>query len=123
MIVKLWIVKAVVAWNVLIVVVVNDIVLVFPDDVHCTEYVQGVIDTPLHVLEVNFLSNLLTEIKFRWPVLQQSLTSQKLLYISSISLAICVPVTMGLSLTFCSTDLLRKTNFLSFFLSSPLSYS
>jgi len=41
--------------------------------------------------------------------------SQNFLYISRISLAIWVPVTIGLSLTFWRTDLLRKTNFLSFF--------
>ena len=50
------------------------------------------------------------------------ITSQNFLYISKISLAIWVPVTIGRSLTFLSTDLLRKTSFLSFFCLSPPSF-
>ena len=79
--------------------IVDDVVLVLPYDVHCVEHVQSVVDTPLHVLEVNLLAYLST---YNLSAIQQSLplTSQKLLYISSISLAIYVPVTMGRSLTF-----------------------
>ena len=52
------VIEAVVVRNVLIVVIVDNVVLVLPDDVHRTEDVQGVVDTPLHVFEIHLLPDL-----------------------------------------------------------------
>jgi len=96
---------------VLVLVIVYNVVFVLAYDVHSAKYVKSVVHSSLHVFKVDFLSNLSIYYAKR-------LTSQNSLYISSISFAICVPVTMGRSLTFWRTDFERKTSFLSFFSSS-----
>ena len=42
----------------LIVVVIDDVILVFPNDVHRAEDVKCIIHAPLHVLEIDFLPDL-----------------------------------------------------------------
>ena len=44
--------------DVTVVVVVDDIVFVFVDDVHGREHIERVVDTSLHILEVYFLAYL-----------------------------------------------------------------
>lgn len=39
--------------------VVDDVVLVFADDVHGGEDIECIIDAPLDILEIDFLANLL----------------------------------------------------------------
>ena len=51
-------VHAKVCWNVLIIVVVDDVVLVLANDVHSGEDVECVIHSALHILKVDFLTNL-----------------------------------------------------------------
>lgn len=50
--------QAIVGGNMLIIVVVDDVILVLSDDIHRTEHIQRVIDSPLHIFEINFLPNL-----------------------------------------------------------------
>ncbi len=40
--------------NVSIVVVIHYVGLLFFDDVHCTEHVQRIVNSPLHIFEVDF---------------------------------------------------------------------
>ena len=42
----------------LVLVIVDDVVLVLADDIHRTQHVESIIDAPLYVFEVNFLSSL-----------------------------------------------------------------
>jgi len=94
-------------------VVVNYVVFVLPNYVHCIQHVKRVVHPTLYIFKIHLLADLKSK-------KQVDLTSQNFLYISRISFAICVPVTMGRSRTFLRTDLLRKTSFLSF-LSFPSS--
>mmetsp|Transcript_42149 Transcript_42149/g.55521 ORF Transcript_42149/g.55521 Transcript_42149/m.55521 type:complete len:201 (+) Transcript_42149:1348-1950(+) len=54
-------VHAEVFWHVLVIVVVNDIVLVLADDAHGGEDVERVVDSPLHIFEIDLLT-LITEL-------------------------------------------------------------
>ena len=47
-----------VCWNVLIIVIVDDVVLILADDIHCRKNIERVIHSALNILEVNLLSNL-----------------------------------------------------------------
>ncbi len=47
--------------DVLVVVVVDDVVLVLVDDVHRRQHVQSIVDASLHILKVNFLTDLHTK--------------------------------------------------------------
>ena len=106
--------------NVVIVMVVNNVEFLFANYSHCAQHVQSIVNASLDILEINSLASLYQKISDRY--LRKcaifKLTTQNFLYISSISLAIYVPVTIGRSLTFLRTDLLRNTSFLSFFFSS-----
>ena len=44
--------------NMNVFMVVYYVVLVFTDDVHRTKNIKRVVNAPLHIFEVNFLSNL-----------------------------------------------------------------
>jgi len=44
--------------DVLVVVVIDDVVLVLVDDVHRRQHVQSIVDASLHILKVNFLTDL-----------------------------------------------------------------
>jgi hypothetical protein len=44
--------------DVFVLVVVDDVVLVLADDIHGTQDIERVVDSSLHILEVNFLSGL-----------------------------------------------------------------
>lgn len=41
-----------------VLVIVDDVVLVFTDDVHRAQYIQSIVNAPLHVFEINFLAHL-----------------------------------------------------------------
>jgi hypothetical protein len=43
---------------VFVLVIVDDVVLVFTDDVHRAQYIQSIVNAPLHVFEINFLAHL-----------------------------------------------------------------
>lgn len=44
--------------DVFILMVVDDVVFVFADNVHSTQHVKSVVNAPLHVFEVNLLAHL-----------------------------------------------------------------
>lgn len=50
-----------VRWNVLIVIVVDNVVLVLANDIHGGEHIERVVHSALHVLEIDFLTNLSDE--------------------------------------------------------------
>ena len=54
----------------LIIVIVDDVVLVLADDIHCGENIERVIHPALNILEVDLLSNLqaknVKEGKYLW---------------------------------------------------------
>ena len=45
-------------WNVVVVVVVNYVELLLTNDAHCTEHVQSVVHSALHVLKIDLLARL-----------------------------------------------------------------
>ena len=102
----------------LVFVIVDDVVLVLADDVHGAQDIQRIVNSSLHIFEIDLLAHLQFYSSY---LLLKMLTSQNSLYISKISFAIYVPVTIGLSRTFYSTDFDKNTSFLSFFSSSSKS--
>ena len=44
----------------LVFVVVDNVVLVLPDYVHCTEYIKSIVNSALDIFEIDFLTDLKT---------------------------------------------------------------